>query len=234
MTFLTKPFDRTEVLLRMQNLLRSRMLHCQLQDNNEKLEERIFQRTVELRNAKDEILQLLGRAGEYRDDMTGKHTQRVGELSEQIARHMNLTERQVELIGRAAPLHDIGKIGISDDLLLKPGRYEPQEYERMKLHTAIGASILEGSRFDLLMIARSIAYSHHEKWDGTGYPLGLQGDAIPLEARIVAIADFYDALTHERPYKNAWTHEEAAAEIANQCGRHFDPAVVEAFMKVFK
>lgn len=231
--FLTKPFDRTEVVLRIHNLLRTRYLHLQLQKQNELLEERVQERMKELQQAKAEILQLLGRASEYRDDMTGQHTQRVGRLSGLIADRLGLPARQVEMIRMAAPLHDIGKIGIPDELLLKPGRFEPEEFERMKLHTTIGASILEGSYFAVLKMAEIIAGSHHEKWDGTGYPQGLSGETIPIEARIVALADFYDALTHERPYKKTWTSEEAITEVKNQRGKHFDPQIVDVFIDLF-
>ncbi len=231
--FLTKPFDRTEVILRINNLLKTRQLHLQLQQQKSTLEQRVLERTAELQKAKLEILELLGRAGEYRDDMTGQHTQRVGWLSGLIAERLGLPEREVELIRMAAPLHDIGKIGIPDEILLKPGRFEPEEFERMKTHTTIGANILQGSSFHVLALANTIAKSHHEKWDGTGYPEGLRGADIPIAARIVALADFYDALTHERPYKKAWTPEETIAEIEQQRGRHFDPEIVDAFVQLF-
>lgn len=229
--FLTKPYDRTEVVLRITNLLQTRSLHIQLQQQNNQLEEKVKERTKELEQAQMEILQLLGRAAEYRDDMTGQHTQRVGELSGLIAERLGLSKEEATMIQMAAPLHDIGKIGIPDDILLKPGRFEPHEFERMKTHTSIGSSILEGSSFKLLKLAQSITQSHHEKWDGSGYPQGLKGEEIPLAARIVALADFYDALTHERPYKKAWTKGEALAEIEAQRGRHFDPQLVDVFIQ---
>jgi len=232
--FLTKPYDRTEVVLRINNLLKTRFLHLQLQQQNNSLEERVRERTSELQQAKVEILQLLGRASEYRDDMTGQHTQRVGLLSGLIAERLGLGQLEAEQIRMAAPLHDIGKIGVPDEILLKPGRFEPAEFERMKTHTSIGADILAGSSFTILKLAGVIARSHHEKWDGTGYPHGLRGEEIPLEARIVALADFYDALTHERPYKRAWTPEETLEEIMRQRGAHFDPQVVDAMLAIFE
>jgi putative two-component system response regulator len=231
--FLTKPYDRTEVILRIHNLLKTRYLHLELQQYNSKLEERVQERTEELEKAKFEILQLLGRASEYRDDMTGQHTQRVGRLSGLIAGRLGLSEQQINMIRMAAPLHDIGKIGIPDELLLKPGRFEPHEFERMKTHTTIGASILEGSFFTILKLAGIIAQAHHEKWNGSGYPQGLKEVEIPIEARIVALADFYDALTHERPYKRAWTPQEALDEVVKQRGIHFDPQIVDVFSHMF-
>ncbi len=230
---LIKPYDRMEVVLRIQNLLRTRFLQVQLMQHNDSLEERVRERTLELQQAKQEILKLLGKASEYRDDMTGQHTQRVGRLSGLIAEQLGIEPRHVELIRMAAPLHDIGKIGIPDEILLKPGRFEPHEFDRMKQHTMIGASILEGSYFTVLKLAGVIAQFHHEKWDGSGYPFGLQGVAIPIEARIVALADFYDALTHERPYKKAWSHQEALDEIVRQRGLHFDPAIVDVFVGLY-
>lgn len=227
--FLTKPFDRTEVLLRITNLLETRFLYLQLHQQNEILEEKVKERTVELEQAQEEILQLLARASEYRDDVTGQHTQRVGQMAARVARAMGMSEWEVEVIRKAAPLHDIGKIGIPDDILLKPGKFTDEEYQLMKNHTKIGANILAGSQFPVLKMAEHIAISHHERWDGGGYPHRLAGDLIPVAGRIVALVDFFDALTHERPYKPAWTIEETLAEIKRMEGLHFDPMVVQAF-----
>lgn len=230
--FITKPFDRTEVVLRIQNFLKTRYYHQQLQKQNYELERRVSERTRELELAQAEILDLLGKTSEYRDDETGQHTQRVGSLSAQIALALGLPPEEAALIEQAAPLHDIGKIGIPDGILLKPGRFTTEEFAQMQRHADIGASILQGSSFPVLQLAGTIALTHHEKWNGTGYPNGLSGEDIPLSGRIVAIADFYDALTHERPYKQAWTHKDALAEINNQSGQHFDPRVVQAFLDV--
>lgn len=230
--FIAKPFDRSEVVLRIQNFLATRFYHLQLQERNHDLELRVRERTQELELAQAEILNVLGRTAEYRDDETGQHTQRVGELSARIALGLGLSPEEAALIGRAAPLHDIGKIGIPDGILLKPGRFTPEEFAKMKEHACIGSSILQGSVFPVLQTAGTIALTHHEKWNGTGYPQGLSGEDIPLVGRIVAIADFYDALTHERPYKRAWAREEAIAEIKAQSGRHFDPRVVQVFLEL--
>jgi putative two-component system response regulator len=230
--FLNKPFDTTEVLLRIKNLLETRFLHLQLQNQNQELEAKVRSRTRELEQTQIEILQRLAQAAEFRDDDTGQHTQRVGQLAARLARGLSLPEQQVELIRLAAPLHDLGKIGIPDHILLKPGRFTPAEYEHMKAHATIGARILSGGRYPLLRMAEEIAYAHHERWDGSGYPQGLARDAIPLTGRIVAVADTFDALTHERPYKHAWSVAEALNEIARQSDDKFDPQVVAALLRV--
>jgi len=224
--FLTKPFDPIEVLLRIRNLLATRLLYRQLQEQNQTLEARVRERTSELEAAQREILARLALAAEYRDDSTGQHTRRVGQVSAVLAQALGLPPYLVDLIRQAAPLHDVGKIGIPDPILLKPGKLTAAEFEQMKQHTAMGGHILGNSRYPLLYLAEEIAYTHHERWDGAGYPLGLSGEGIPIAGRIVAVADTFDALTHERPYKAAWSVDEALAEIERQSGRQFDPAVV--------
>jgi putative two-component system response regulator len=230
--FLSKPFDRTEVLLRIRNLLETRRLHRQLEGYSQMLEERVRERTAELEQARTEILERLALAAEYRDDDTHQHIQRVGKLSAELAEALEFPEELVELIRQAAPLHDIGKIGIPDSILLKPGGLTPDEFDMMKTHATIGSKILGGSGTPLLQLAEEIARTHHERWDGSGYPAGLAGQAIPIAGRIVAVADVFDALTHERPYKEAWPVERALEEIERGSGKQFDPRVVETFLRL--
>ncbi len=230
--YIIKPFDPTEVLFRVKNLLETRLLYLQVQHQNRVLEERVRQRTKDLEAARLEILERLALAAEYRDDATGKHTRRVGRISALIGRELGLPSGSVKLLERAAPLHDIGKIAVPDRILLKPGPLTPEEFEVVKTHTVIGARILSGSRFDILRLAEQVALSHHERWDGQGYPHGLSQERIPLPGRIVAVADVFDALTHARPYKPAWSWDEAVAEVESQGGRQFDPRVVDAFLKL--
>jgi putative two-component system response regulator len=229
--FLTKPLDPTEVLLRIKNLLQTRALHLQLQKQNEVLDEKVRQRTADLEATQVEILERLALAAEYRDDDTGEHTKRVGEMTGQIAEALGWPHEEVELIRRAAPLHDVGKIAIPDSILLKPGKLTAEEFEQMKTHTVLGAKMLSGGQFPLLQLAEQIALTHHERWDGNGY-IGLCEEAIPMAGRIVTVADVFDALTSKRPYKEAWTVSAAIEEIQRQSGRQFDPCVVDAFLKV--
>ncbi|GHF31362.1 diguanylate cyclase (GGDEF)-like protein/putative nucleotidyltransferase with HDIG domain [Deinococcus metalli] len=190
-------------------------------------EETVRLRTAELEAVQIEIVNRLGLAAEYRDDKTGQHTRRVGELSASLAGAMGLPQEEIDLLRWAARLHDIGKIGVGDDILLKSGRYTPEEYERMKLHTVIGAKVLEGSQSRLLRVAEEIAMTHHERWDGTGYPHGLASTTIPISGRIVAVADVFDALITERPYKEAWPVQAALDEMMRQAGSQFDPDIVQ-------
>jgi putative nucleotidyltransferase with HDIG domain len=181
--------------------------------------------------SQEELLQRLLRAAGYRDDNTYEHTQRVAELAARLARELDLPDRQVSLVHRAAPLHDIGKIAIPDSILLKPGRLTEEEFEVVKTHAVLGARVLQNGDSDVIQTAEAIARHHHERWDGGGYPGGLAGDAIPLPARLVHLADVFDILVHERPYKESWTVEAAVAEIERGAGTDFDPAVVRAFLR---
>jgi putative two-component system response regulator len=191
----------------------------------------VQERTKELEGSYIETFERLALAAEYRDDETGQHTRRVGRLAALLARELDLPTKKVELLERAAGLHDVGKIGIPDTILLAPRKLTTEEFEVVKTHTMIGARILSGSRSPLLAMAEEIAWSHHERWDGRGYG-GLSGEEIPLYGRITTVADVFDALTHRRPYKEAWPLDEAIAEINAQRGDQFDPRVVDAFMAV--
>ncbi len=229
--FLTKPLDATEVVLRIHNLLQTRALHLALHGEKVVLEEQVAERTHELDLARLEMLERLSRAAEYRDFDTGRHAERVGQLSALLAEALGWSGDRVTLMRQAAPLHDIGKIGISDAILLKPEGLTPPEYHVIKSHTAIGGELLSGSRSPLLQLAEQIARYHHERWDGTGY-LGMTGDAIPLAARIVSVADVFDALTHDRPYRPAWPVERVLDHLREQSGTAFDPDVVTAFLRI--
>ncbi|MHB8958735.1 MAG: HD domain-containing phosphohydrolase [Candidatus Limnocylindrales bacterium] len=233
--FLTKPINNQEVVLRTKNLLETRQLYLDLQQKNEMLDEqnatleqRVQERTREVEEAQLETLERLARTAEYRDDQTGRHVLRVGRVAALLGRTMGMPEPDVKTLRLAAPLHDLGKIGIPDAILLAPRRLTPDEFEEMKEHTEIGSRILAGSSSDLLQLAERIAKTHHERWDGRGY-FGMVASDIPVQSRIVAVADVFDALTHERPYKSAWPLDLAVDEITKNRGSQFDPAVVDAF-----
>jgi len=195
-------------------------------------EQLVQERTAELARAQHEVVTRLAMAAEYRDDTTGEHTRRVGRSSARIARAMGWSEERAGVLGIAARLHDVGKIGIPDTVLLKPGKLDAEQYTQMQTHTLIGARILSGGHSELLRLAEEIALTHHERWDGKGYPRGLVGEQIPLSGRIVAVADVFDALTQARPYKRAWTPQEAMLELTAQTGQHFDPQVIETATRV--
>jgi len=202
-----------------------------LYDQNRELERKVQERTAELNRTRLEIIRRLGRAAEFKDNETGLHVVRMSYYAKLIAQAAGFNDEHAELLLNAAPMHDIGKIGIPDNILRKPGKLDDEEWEMMRQHTKFGAEILGDQDSVLLQLAREIALSHHEKWNGKGYPNGLAGAEIPLESRIVAIADVFDALTNERPYKKAWPIEEAVALIERESGEHFDPALVDAFLK---
>jgi PAS domain S-box-containing protein/putative nucleotidyltransferase with HDIG domain len=202
----------------------------QLADSAKSLEKLVEKRTRELDHARAETLRQLAIAAEYRDDETYQHTERVGHVAARLALELGLPAGQVTLLRQAAPLHDVGKLAIPDCILLKPGRLTAEEFDVMKTHAELGARLLSSGSSRVLQTAAVIAATHHERWDGVGYPKGLAGDAIPLVGRIVAVADVFDALTHDRPYKEAWPIERACAEIERSAGGQFDPRVVAAFL----
>lgn len=230
--FISKPFDPAEVVLRIKNLLETRFLHLRLRRQNDELERKVADRTKQLEDSQVEMLERLAAAVEFRDDDTGHHTKRVGIISARLADAIGLGTATAELIKRAAPLHDIGKVGIPDTILLKPGALTPEERAIMQTHTTIGSDMLSDGRSELVRLSQSIARHHHERWDGSGYPDRLSGQIIPLEARIVAVADFLDAVTHARPYRAAWSVDEALATLGAASGSHFDPVVVKALMQL--
>lgn len=229
--FIGKPFDRNELLMRVRNLLDAQMAHRLVHDQKTVLEDMVRARTEELRRTRLQVVQRLGMAAEYRDEETGNHILRMSHICALLARAVDWSEAGCDLILNASPMHDIGKIGIPDAILLKPGKFEPHEWEIMKTHAAIGGKLLEGDDSILMRMAREIALTHHEKWDGSGYPNGLAGEAIPQAGRIVALADVFDALTSVRPYKKAWTVEAAVQLIRDNRGRHFDPDLVDVFLQ---
>jgi CHASE2 domain-containing sensor protein len=210
--------------------LAERRVRHRVSRDNELLEQRVRERTADLAEAEREIAHRLGIAVEWRDAETGVHIERMGRLCERLAREVGMNAHQAELLRDASALHDVGKVGISDEILLKPGPLDPAEWATMKTHTTIGASILSGSRSELVQLAEQIALSHHERWDGSGYPRGLSGDEIPLVARICAVCDVFDALLSPRPYKNAWPLRDVISELASLRGTHLDPALVDAFL----
>lgn len=228
--FLAKPYDPMEVRCRIRNLLHARILQRRLAAHSEELEREVERRTRELQEARRELLDRLAHAAEMRDDETGRHTQRVGALAAEIARALGLPEARTEIIRQAAPLHDIGKLGVPDAVLRKAGALDERELTVMRTHAEIGARLLAGGDSELIRTAEVIARCHHERWDGNGYPDGLTGEQIPLAARIVAAADVYDALTHDRPYRPAWTEEQALELLRSERGAQFDPRVVDALL----
>lgn len=221
------------IVINAHDVTERNQLRQALADHNRHLRSTVISQTHELDEARFEILERLALAAEYRDDVTGEHTRRVGQLASRLAQQLELPPEQVGYIERSAPLHDIGKIGISDQILLKPGRLTAAERKVMERHTEIGAGIVSGSDVPCLQMAEEIALNHHERWDGAGYPCGLRGEEIPLVGRIVAVADVLDALTHERPYKDAWPLDEALREIASQREHQFDPTVVDALLRLY-
>jgi response regulator RpfG family c-di-GMP phosphodiesterase len=222
------PFDAAAAR-RLRALIDRRSLRARQVELEAVIATQAVGRRRELQEASVDMLRRLAAAAEYRDDNTHEHTQRVGDVAARLARNLGHDDRTVWLVRQAAPLHDLGKIAVPDYILLKPGRLTDEEFEVVKTHAVLGARVLAGGESDLLQTAERVARTHHERWDGTGYPDGLAGHAIPIEGRLVHVADVFDVLVHERPYKESWTVEAAAEEIRRGAGTQFDPDVVAAF-----
>lgn len=223
--YITKPISPPIVEARVHT-------HLALSNQNRLLENKVKQRTEELEKTRLEIIRRLGRAAEYKDNETGMHVIRMSHYSRLLAEAINNDQQWIDLIFHASPMHDIGKIGIPDHILLKPGKLDAEEWTIMQKHPQYGAQIIGDHTSEILKMAKEIALSHHEKWDGSGYPNKLTGEEIPLSGRIVAIADVFDALTTERPYKKAWTVDDALKLITDGAGSHFDPKLVTHFQKI--
>lgn len=241
--YIIKPFETNEVLINVANALRLRTLEIENRRYRTYLEDTVQERTrdlqravenleeasTELRVSREETIQRLARAAEFRSDETALHIRRMCLYCELLARHAGLSEKRCELIRIASPMHDIGKIGTPDAILMKKGRLSPEEFETMKQHAEVGYRILSGSSSEMLQLAADIARTHHEKWDGSGYPAGLVGEEIPIEGRICAIADVFDALTSKRCYKDAFTVERAKEIMEEGRNKHFDPDLLDLF-----
>lgn len=230
--FLRKDFDLAELLLRVRNVVRTQQLYRQVQRQKSWLEETVRVRTRQLQAARREVLERLALAAEFRDDQTGEHTRRVGKLCSVIAEALGEDASFVDAIGAAALLHDLGKIGVPDTILLKDGPLTEEERDVMREHTTIGAAILNDCTEPVMRMARQIALTHHEWWNGAGYPRGLSHGEIPLEGRIVSVADAFDAMTSDRPYRRAMPIGAALAELERGAGAQFDPEVVDAFRRI--
>jgi putative two-component system response regulator len=228
--FLIKPLDTAEVGLRVRNYLDARRLHLRLAGDRRALDGLVQERTAELERAHLATLRRLNLVSEFRDDATNEHTHRVGTAAARLTEVAGGPPELAMLVEQAAPLHDLGKVGVPDSVLLKPGRLTPEEFELIRAHPTIGGQIIGDTTSEVLNVARVIAETHHERWNGEGYPSGLRGEDIPLPGRIVAVCDVFDALTHERPYKQAWSVEEAVTELETQRGAFFDPDLVDLFV----
>lgn len=239
--FISKPVDSSELLARVRALLKVKAYSDHMRDHEHELKREVASRTEEIYKAlimfeetSLETIHRLAMVAEYRDEYTGSHIQRMGRYAAAVAQKLQMNNGFDKAILYAAPMHDIGKTGIPDKILLKPGKLDSEEWETMKQHTVIGAKILNGSKQDYIKLAEVIALTHHEKWDGTGYPRGLKGEEIPIAGRITAVADVFDALISERPYKPAYSAKESFTIIEKEKGKHFDPDIVDAFLAIKK
>jgi len=229
--FLNKPIDKTEFTIRVRNLLALQSSQKKLANQTLWLKDEVLKATQEIRSREQEIIFRLTKAAEYRDPETGGHIKRMAHYSRHIAMQLGMSAEEQHLILEAAPMHDIGKVGIPDSILLKPGKLDPLEFEIMKEHAQYGYDILNGSQSRLMQLGAEIALSHHEKYDGSGYPNGLKDEAISIYGRIIAVADVFDALTSERPYKKAWSIDDATGFLRENSGTHFDRTCVYAFLQ---
>lgn len=230
--FIGKPFDQAEVLIRIRNMLQIRQLHKKMKEHNRSLEVNVQECNRELQGAQQELIHRLVRASEFRDYETGNHIARMSLYAYELGKAAGLNSRETSLLLHASTMHDIGKVGIPDSILLKPGKLDSEEWEIMKTHTTKGAQILSGSSFDMIQMAEIIALNHHERWDGSGYPQGLSGNDIPIVGRITAICDVFDALISERPYKKAWPIKLALEEIGQRRGTYFEEFLVDRFFEI--
>lgn len=228
--YITKPFFVEELKVRIYNMLKLKERDEFLNTSLDVMETNLIEKLKMLELTQIEIVIRLGRAAEFRDDETGRHIERIADYIGVLSKDLGLNNEQCSMLKYAAPMHDVGKIGIPDGILLKPGKLTDAQFKLIRMHAVIGARILSGTTLPLLDLAREIALSHHEKWDGSGYPLGLKGEDIPLSGRIVSICDVFDALTSERVYKHAWTIDQAVEYIKTQRTIQFDPQVVDAFI----
>lgn len=228
--YVLKPFQPREILVQVNGALRRRMLEIAFRDREAQLAQKVREQTEEIRNSREEIALRLIAASEHRDNETGQHVRRIGLFAAELARLLGWNEDGIETIRAAAPMHDIGKIGVPDAILQKPASLTEEEWVVMKRHTLMGATILKGSTVPFIQMGARISVGHHEKWDGTGYPKGLAGDQIPLEARITTLVDVYDALSNRRHYKDPWPEAEVIQLIRKNRGTQFDPALVDLFL----
>jgi putative two-component system response regulator len=230
--FLYKPFEDIEIMVRIRNMIEMRILTSVVENQNKILEIKVQERTKELRETQLDIIRRLAQAAEFRDNTTGAHIMRMSHYSMEFGKALGMNAYDCDLLLHASPLHDVGKIGIPDSILLKKGPLTPEEFEIMKGHATIGAQLLRGSDSPIMKMAQVIALTHQEKWDGTGYPRQLKGDEIPLVGQLCAVCDVFDAMTSPRPYKKAWSTQDAVGEMVKEKGTHFQPRLIDRFVEI--